>query len=130
MKFFFFFSFFFIFLATASFGQTPTCSKFKDGKFKIAATSYSKEMYINRKGDKQKESVEGEEGFTEYIVKWIDNCTYTLTPTAKTYLKFPKLPENAVLTVKIIEVKDHSYIQTSTANFADYAATSEVIKIK
>lgn len=115
------------FLAAQS---TLNCEKFRNGTFKIEAGTTSKETRIMRNGDRQVETTEGVDGFSEFFVKWLSDCTYTLTPTKKTFERFPALPENAVLTVKIIKVKENAYIQTSSSNFSDYVLTSEVIRVK
>jgi hypothetical protein len=111
-------------------GQTLNCEKFINGTFKIPADSITPETTIDRNGNLQKETIDKVEGYSEFIVKWIDKCTYTLTPTKKTFKKYPELPKNAFLTVQIIEVKENSYVQTSTFNFTDMKVTSEVFRVK
>ena len=109
--------------------QTLDCKKFRDGTFKIEAQGVT--TFIKRKGSKQSESIQSREGSSHFKVRWLDECTYTLTPTKKTRKTFfSELPENAVLTIKITEVKENSYIQTSTANFSDMVLSSEVIRIE
>jgi len=106
------------------------CSKFRNGKFKTKARDGFPETTIERKDHIQIEKVKGQKGHSEMIVRWIDECTYTLTPTAETLAKQPSIPKNAILTVTIIKVKEKSYIQTTTSNFIDIELTSEIIQIK
>lgn len=110
-------------------GQKLECQKFANGSFKIV-DSETGTSFITRYGTRQSEITEGRKDSTIFTVTWIDDCTYTLTPTEETLKKYPSLPNNAVLTVTIIETKDKSYIQSSTSNFYDTKVTSEVIKIQ
>jgi hypothetical protein len=121
--------FWLMFLGSYSYGQKLECPKFANGSFKIV-DSETGTSFIKRYGTRQSEITEGRKDSTIFIVKWIDDCTYTLIPTEETRKKYPSLPDNAMLTVRIIETKDKSYIQTSTSNFYDTKATNEVIKIQ
>tara|TARA_B110000908_G_C9928766_1_gene302935 strand:+ start:110 stop:436 length:327 start_codon:yes stop_codon:yes gene_type:complete len=106
------------------------CEKFKNGEFKILKDSISNGSLISRKGNLQTERIIGEKGTTELIVNWIDECTYTLKPKDMTLEKFKGLPKNALLKVEIIEIKENSYIQKTTANFAELELIAELHKIK
>jgi hypothetical protein len=123
------FLFWFMIFGSYSYGQNLECKRFTNGSFKIVDSEMGT-SFIRRNGARQSEITEGKKDSTTFIVKWIDDCTYTLTPTKKTRKNYPSLPENATLTVKIIETKDNSYIQTSTSNFSDIKATNEVIKVQ
>jgi hypothetical protein len=103
------------------------CKRFHNGTFKIVSEQGT--SIVKRKGRKQTETAEGAKDIYTLIVNWIDDCTYTLRPTRKTRKKDPGLPKNAMLTVHIIEVRENSYIQTTTANFADFKLTNEMVKI-
>jgi hypothetical protein len=111
-----------------SMGQQLDCGKFKNGNFKILRDLSVPESHIIRNGNTQTETNVGEDEISEFIVNWSDDCTYTLTPTKKTRKQFKGLPKNAMLTVQIIETKENSYIQKSTANFSDFETITEVIK--
>jgi len=124
-----FFLFGVIALSSYAYGQKLDCNKFKNGSFKIV-DSETGTSFIKRNGERQSEITEGKKDSTNFIVKWIDDCTYTLTPTEDTRKKYQSLPSNATLTVRIIETKDNSYTQISTSNFSDIRATNEVIKIQ
>lgn len=121
---------FFFLASTCLNGQTMDCKKFKEGTFKTLPQDGVPETTIVRKGNLQKEKTQGKKGSSELTVKWIDDCTYTLTPTEKTLKKSPALPKNMVLTVTITEVREHSYLQTTTSNFSDFKLTFEIFKIK
>jgi hypothetical protein len=113
---------------TLAFGQTLNCSSFRDGKFKIVAPAIGTYI-IERKGEIQTEASDKDPNIYSYLIKWIDDCTYTLTPTKETLKLDPTLPENVVLTVKIIETRPNSYLQTTTSNYANRELTCELIRI-
>ena len=110
--------------------QKLNCEKFKNGEFKILKDLISNGSLISRKGNLQIERIIGEKGTTELIVNWIDECTYTLKPKDMTLAKFKGLPKNALLKVEIIEIKENSYIQKTTVNFAELELIAELHKIK
>lgn len=111
------------------FAQSMDCSKFKDGTYKIVGDDTKPTIIIVRKGKQQIEREENSKEYSEFKVKWVSDCVYTLTPTKATQKQMPYLPKNATITVTINEVKENSYIQTSTSNFADFKIKSEVVKM-
>ena len=121
---------FLLFISFNSNAQKLKCKKFKSGEFKILKDSISNGTFITRKGSLQVERRFGEKEITELIVNWIDECTYTLKPKDMSLDIFKGLPKNALIKVEIIEVKEKSYIQKSTANFVEFELISEVHKIK
>jgi hypothetical protein len=111
-------------------GKKPAdCARFKDGTFrltdKVVGTSY-----VIRNGDMQLEVVEGRTDTSSFYVRWLDECTYVLTPTQSTFDKYGFLPANAQLTVTIINTKANAYVQTSVSNFADMKITNEMVRIE
>lgn len=112
------------------FAQDMDCKKFRDGTFIIPKTDTSPKSTLIRKGNIQIETLEGDDKALEFIVKWIDDCTYTLTPTKESQKYFPDLPKDAVLTVQIIETKENSYVQVSRMNFIDFELTAEIFKVE
>jgi hypothetical protein len=130
LKNFFYFLFFCILLYTSQLSaQSNECAKFKNGIFNLIDKKTGT-SYIKRYGNRQSEITDGKKDSTTYVVKWLDDCTYTLTPTQETFKVYPFLPLDALLTVTIIKTKKNSYIQTSSANFSDKKVTSEIIKIE
>jgi len=90
------------------------------------------ECTLIRKGDLQIEyyKEEGKKGALEFIVHWVNDCTYTLTPTEKTLLHYRYLPKSAMLTIEILEVKENSYVQKSTTSCSKFELIKEVFKVK
>jgi len=110
--------------------QKSACSKFKNGKFKntynghtaviVRSDAYQTEYIIN-----QKDSLK-----MVFNVKWVDDCSYTLTPTQQTLAQYTKIPKNALITVKMSNVTDSSYTETSTSNFVAKTIVSEMIRVR
>ncbi len=108
------------------FAQNPGCKKFKNGKFVIKNAEYGN-FYIERKGNTQIEYSDFSRTKLKFKVKWVKDCIYTLT--LKKILENPDneiLPENMILTVKIIETKENSYIQQSSSNLFSETQESEI----
>jgi len=109
--------------------QPTDCQKFKNGTFKIVDEKLGN-FTITRYGNKQTETKEGENESFTFFVKWINDCTYTLTADSAFHKKFPDMPANALLTVTIIKTTSKSYTQRSTSNFSDLVAECEMVKVK
>lgn len=107
------------FLTIGANAQTFRCSLFKNGKF---TTTYNgTTAIVDRKGSQQSEYfIRGRDTIRlNFTVKWIDDCNYTLTPDSEAFKKNPRMPKNAVITVKITDPQKTSYTQTATSNFSD-----------
>ncbi|WP_462231614.1 hypothetical protein [Mucilaginibacter sp.] len=92
-------------------------------------TFQGKKTTIIRKGNKQLQYYDGAKTPTEYTVKWVDGCTFTLTPQKAFVQKLKGVPPTAVLTEKIIKTSKHSYTQFTSANFTKRTITTEIKKI-
>ena len=115
---------------TTALAQDLDCEKFKNGKFELIDEEYGNAI-IERKGKKQTEFMENTGLKIQLKVEWLDACTYTLE--LDNVLENPNslpLPEEMILTVKIIETKANGYIQTSTSNLSDLKMTRELVRIK
>jgi hypothetical protein len=113
-------------VAWSASAQTPSCWDFRNGTF-IIVDAESGNSIIERKGRKQTEYGEGSRLRLTFRVKWINDCTYTLN--LKKVIENPNninLPEGLVVTVEILETKQHSYIQRSTSNLFDKVVVSEL----
>jgi len=106
--------------------ETPNLAKFKNGNFKSIVPGMGVNM-ISRNGDTQTEQINTKPEVT-FKVKWLDEKTYTLTPT-EDYRKKYKLPADAKMTVKITKTTDTSYFCTGKTSFSDLQINSEIIKL-
>ena len=115
---------------SATFAQPFDCSKFKDGKFRIADANAGGITIIERRGNYQVESNEGLKVIIRLSVNWLDNCSYEL--------KFDKILRNEnkielpkiTMLVKIIETHEDSYIQETSSPGYNGVYRSEVTKIR
>jgi len=109
--------------------QSSNCKQFKNGRFKSKVAGHT--YIVERSGSIQKEYfIDMKDSLTVFLtVKWVDDCTYTLTPSEETRIK-SKAPKNALMTVSISSTTANSYIQSSTTNFSDKTYTSEFFKIE
>jgi hypothetical protein len=104
---------FFLLLFTISFAQVPNCKKFKTGNFKM--TYEGKKGLIKRYGNTQEEYLNGDGKPTMvFTINWINDCTYTLTPTAATRKAFRDIPKEGTMTVTIIKTTATSYTYAAT----------------
>ncbi|RZK58543.1 MAG: hypothetical protein EOO91_08025 [Pedobacter sp.] len=118
---------FIVFASAKLQAQTLDCSKFKEGIFTMEYEGTP--ITIKRFGNTQGEYVSKAKVATmTFEVKWLDDCTYTLAHDAKTHKKFPKIPDNAMITVKIIKIVGETYYYTSTSNFSEQVVKSKITK--
>lgn len=103
------------------------CAKFKNGVFKSTLKGVT--LIVKRSGSIQIEHASNSKDTISFVVKWIDDCTYTLTPTKDVLIKYPMMPKNTVLTVRMVSGSDNSYTQTTTANFSNQVVTSKMTKL-
>lgn len=120
-----------LFICTNSIFAQTNCAQFKEGKFKVTDAKTKKVCLITREGDTQTEKLEeAEEAFT-FDIKWLDDCTYTLTPTASTLARNKNVKDIGTMTVKIVKVKQDSYIHRVTvANNPKFRRVDEVFVVK
>lgn len=108
--------------------KAPTdCKRFRNGTFKM--TYMGKETRIVRKGNQQLQYFDNNKTPIAFTVKWLDECTFTLTP-GKGEVNHPGVPPNAVLTMHITKTSPNSYTQITTANFTKQAITGEIYRVK
>jgi hypothetical protein len=107
------------------------CAQVREGKFKVTDPKTKKVCLITREGETQTEKLEeAEEAFT-FDIKWLDDCTYTLTPTAATLARNKDVKDIGTMTVKITQVKEDSYTHKVTvANNPKFKRVDEVFVVK
>lgn len=115
-------------LCCFGFKQQQSCKKFRNGTFRIP--NKPRDYIITRKGAVQFEQLEGDTQQDKFLVKWLSDCVYTLTPSDEYLVRNPRFNKNSTLTVTITSVTDTSYMQTTTSNFSEGKSSSEVLLIK
>jgi len=101
------------------------CQKFRNGKFMMIYKGHT--TIITRYGGTQTETLDS--AHSTLNVKWVDDCTYILTPTKETLKRRPEIHKDNFVKVEITKVNPNSYMQTSTNNFSDIVITAEIFKI-
>ena len=112
-------------------GPEPTplnCKQYHNGTFKT--TYFQKTIIIKRSGDTQLEYVNKQKTPIAYKVKWLSDCTYTLTPTSETARRHHDIKKNTVLTVDIVQQNTRSFTQVVSANYSNAKVNLEVYPIK
>lgn len=122
---------FMLLLSLVGYSQNVDCSKYKNGTFKLTDPKTKKVCIITRDGNKQTEKMEDAEEVYDFDIVWIDNCTYTVSPTPATAARNKDVLKAGTMTVKITKTKDDSYIQKATvANNPKFRRIDEVFVVK
>lgn len=107
------------------------CANFKNGTFKLTDPKSKQVCIITRDGDKQTEKMEESEEAYDFDIVWIDDCTYTVSPSAATAARNPDVLKSGTMTVKIIKTKKDSYTQKVTiATDPKFSRTDEVFVVE
>ena len=119
-------------LSSCFFGYSQSnCGNFKDGTFKFTDKESGKVCIITRKDNEQTEKIENTQEEYSFAIKWVDSCTYTLTPTASTLQKNKEILKLGTMTVKITPATDSSYVQLiRVANSPKFKRRDEVFIVK
>lgn len=123
-------SFLLLFSANLAFSQSPDCSRFREGRFRIADTRAGVITFAERKGMYQTESSEALKAVVRFRISWQDNCTYTLK-LDKVLRNENKIdfPPGMEVHVKIIETAADSYTQETSSSITNGTYKVEVKKI-
>jgi hypothetical protein len=98
-------------LPVFGYSQNVSCSKFREGTFRLTDPTTKKVCIITRKNDIQTEKMEDAAEIYDFTIKWLDDCTYTINPTPATAARKQDILKAGTMTVKIIKVTDSSYTQ-------------------
>ena len=112
-------------------GYSQSCANFKNGTFKLTDPKSKEVCIITRDGNKQTERMEQSDDTYDFEIAWIDDCTYTVTPTPATAQRNPDVTKSGVMTVKIIKTKKDSYTQKVTiATNPKFSRVDEVFVVE
>ena len=121
-----------MFLASGlpTFSQAPDCSKFCEGKFRIADTRAGVVTIADRTSMYQTESSEALKAVVRFKISWQDNCTYTLK-LDKVIRNENKInfPSNMEVHVKIVATSAAGYTQETTSSLTNGTYNVVVTKI-
>lgn len=106
------------------------CTRFRTGTFKVTDPATKKVCIITRDGATQTEKMEDAEEVYDFNLVWIDDCTYTVSPTPATAARNKEVLKSGTMTVKITKTKENSYIQRVTvANNPKFRRIDEVFLV-
>lgn len=121
----------FLFITATSVFAQESCARFRTGTFKVTDPKSKQVCIITRNGDTQTEKMEESDEVYDFDVKWLDDCTYTVTPTPASVAKNKDLSKAGTMTVSMTKVKDSSYVQNiKVANYPTFKRTDTVFFIK
>ena len=104
------------------------CKPLKQGTFKM--TMDGKVTIMKREGNIETDYLDGSKNPAIYKIKWKNDCTFVLTPTAETYKTHPEIRKGAVFTIETFMKNTSSYTQVVSANYTTAKYNIEVYKIK
>lgn len=117
--------------STSGYCQENACTKFKNGTFKVTDPASKKVCIITREGNVQTEKMEESSDVYDFDIVWLDDCTYTVTPTPATAARNKDVLKAGTMTVKITKAKDNSYTQRVTvANNPKFRRVDEVFMVE
>jgi hypothetical protein len=121
-----------VFLASGltAFGQTPNCTKFREGKFRIADSRAGVVTIADRNSMYQTETSEVLKAVVRFKISWQDNCSYTLK-LDKVIRNENKInfPSDLEIKVKITQTSANGYTQETTSSLTNGTYNVLVTKI-
>jgi hypothetical protein len=124
-----------LFLSLLSFGfpafsQTPDCTKYREGKFRIADSRAGVVTIADRNSMYQTETSEALKAVVRFRISWQDNCSYTLK-LDKVIRNENKIsfPSNLEIKVKITQTNDGGYTQETTSSLSNGTYNVTVTKL-
>ena len=119
-----------LFIDLTAFSQTPDCTKFREGKFRIADTRAGVVTIADRNSIYQTETSEALKAVVRFRISWQDNCTYTLK-LDKVIRNENKInfPSGMEVHVKIIETSASGYTQETSSSLTNGTYKVVVSKI-
>ena len=107
-------------LPVAVSGQTPDCSKFREGKFRTADTRIGAIVVTERNAVYQTETTASLKLVIRFRISWLDNCTCTLKLDKVIQNENKQdIPGNLTVTLKIIETYSGSYLQEISSSLTN-----------
>ncbi len=120
----------FSFLAIKSQAQPFDCSRFREGRYRIADTRAGVITIADRRGGYQTESSESLKAVVRFRVNWQDNCNYTLKldQVIRNENKID-FPPGLEIKIRITQTSANSYQQEVSSPMVNGTYTVEVTKI-
>lgn len=121
---------FLLFFPAAAYAQFPDCSRFREGKFRVADTQAGVITIAERNGMYQTESSESLKLMLRFRISWQDNCSFTLR-LDKVLRNENKIdiPPGMEVRVKITETSTGSYTQEISSSLTNHPYKVQATKI-
>jgi hypothetical protein len=115
---------------TVAFSQTPDCTKFREGKFRIADSRAGVVTIADRNSMYQTETSEALKAVVRFRISWQDNCSYTLK-LDKVIRNENKInfPYDLEIKVKITQTTTGGYTQETTSTLTNGTYNVVVTKL-
>jgi hypothetical protein len=104
------------------------CKTLRTGTFK--SIIQGKTTIMERTATTETDYLDGNVVSAIYAVKWLNDCTYTLTPTEQTIKLHPEIKKGTIFTVEIVLKNTNSYTTIVSANYTKAKNNVEVYKVK
>ncbi len=116
--------------AAAAFSQPTDCTKFREGKFRIADSRAGVVTIADRNSMYQTETSEALKAVVRFKISWQDNCTYTLK-LDKVIRNENKInfPSNLEIKVKITQTSAGGYTQETSSSLTNGTYNVVVTKL-
>lgn len=113
-----------------AFSQPPDCTKFREGKFRIADTRAGAVIIAERNSMYQTETSDVLKAVVRFRIYWQNNCSYTLK-LDKVIRNDNKInfPSNLEIKVKITQTTDTGYTQETTSSITSGTYNVAVTKL-
>ncbi|MBL0182621.1 MAG: hypothetical protein IPP96_10100 [Chitinophagaceae bacterium] len=117
-------------LPSVAFAQLTDCSRFREGKFRVADTEAGVITIAERKGLYQTESSESLKLMLRFRISWQDNCSFTLR-LDKVLRNENKIdiPSGMEVRVKILETAADTYTQEISSSLTNHPYKVQATKI-
>jgi hypothetical protein len=117
-------------LPVSAFSQSPDCTKFREGKFRIADSRAGVVTIADRNSMYQTETSEALKAVVRFRISWQDNCSYTLK-LDKVIRNENKInfPYNLEIKAKITYTTDGGYTQETTSSLTNGTYNVVVTKL-
>ena len=114
----------------SAFSQPPDCTKFHEGKFRIADSRAGVVTIADRTSMYQTETSEVLKAVVRFRISWQDNCSYTLK-LDKVIRNENKInfPSNLEIKVKITQTTAGGYTQETTSSLTNGTYNVAVTKL-
>lgn len=122
---------FILFTIQSAFAQEPSvedCKRFHTGTFTMAGVSGEPFVFKRTKKFQFEEGLKTKDAKGKFVIEWVDDCTYTLTPARKQ--DGGGALEGKTLVCKVIRIKGDDQIVRTFVDGIDLGQEYTITKVK